>query len=223
MPRIHLRQLMLAIAGIGLSLFLVRDFPSVLVAVFFYLLAASVFWLPAHGRPWWAVRAFGFAAVALNVVLFLGVMYFPITWVGIYVILATITLAPATLGFGLAWILVATDRRRWVRTLAVIGALGLAFSMGKTWWPMSLGFYVSSPSLNRLADRVEAGGQVAPGGEWAGVYWIQESLHWYRDETTLVFSHVTGGFAAFVRVSGPARGSRRDHLGDGVWRFIDQD
>jgi hypothetical protein len=163
MPRIHLRHLMLAIAGIGVGLFLVRDYPGELFAVFLYLLAASVFWLPAHGRPWWASRAFGFAAITLNVVLFLGEMYFPITWVGAYVILALILLTPATLGFGFAWILCAVGRRRWLRTLAVIGALGLAFSMGKTQWPMALGFYLSSPGLNRLADRVAAGGQVAPG------------------------------------------------------------
>ncbi len=120
------------------------------------------------------------------------------------------------MGFGLAWI---NSRPGWalrVRASLVMAALtALPISAILTQWPHRLAFYLSSPALNRLADRVEAGGKVRP-GEWAGVYRIQGTLTLgYGGGTLLIVDPKAGDLSGFARRPGPARGPRREALEPG--------
>ncbi|QEH34632.1 hypothetical protein OJF2_31730 [Aquisphaera giovannonii] len=224
MPRFTIKRLMLAVAGIGVALGLVQAYPFVAIAAFYAVLLAGASWLPARARPRIARWGFLAAATWLNASMLVFFAYQPVLHNSIYLFASSLIFLPIVPGLGMAWAAGGQGRVRWTRAAIVACACGLAFSMIATHWPLRLAFGLSSPALNRLADRVEAGGAIAP-GERAGLYRVFGTTALTGD-TAIIIDPDPGGISAFVRRPGPARGSSRDWLDDGPggrWWFLDQD
>jgi hypothetical protein len=86
--------------------------------------------------------------------------------------------------------------------------------------------YLSSPALNRLADRVESG-QALTTPEWAGVYFIHSVRPFNTDGDLILSANATRGMmAGFIRRQGAAKGARREPLHYGPawndrWNYYD--
>jgi hypothetical protein len=107
----------------------------------------------------------------------------------------------------------------------------MPFVMSFTLLPLYVGFAVSRPALDRLADRV-AGGAIVRRAEWAGVFLIVGSdVDPDTRSVGLVLDPDPSGRSGFVRLN---TGSRTDHMGpfwnlnsdvamSGAWRYQDED
>ena len=227
MRQFTIRRLMLVIAAVALALWLVRAHTFAAVVGFEMLSLAGVAWFPARDRP--GLAAWGFFATATWLCGSLVVLtaFLPVFHSSMFLFLASIAFVPVVPGFGLAW---AATREGGPRKAAAGGVvmmvMAFAVSTIATQWPFRLAFYLASPALNRVADRVEGGGGVGP-GEWAGVYPIRGSLVRGGD-TVLLVDPSPGGVSGFVRRKGSAGGAGREwlQLGPGKparWSFLDED
>jgi hypothetical protein len=215
---------MLGIAAIGVVLGLLDTFPVATFGMLFVLNVAFLAWLAVRRRP--VVAMWGFGVVALGVNLGLLVLYGlqPEFHHAMLLFLAVLVLMPVVPGLGAAWVGDGRGHGRWGRAVVVAGAVALAFSMILTRWPLFLGFRLSSPALNRLADRIEAGGTLRP-NERAGLYRVRATTN-LNGHTALVIDPDPGGISAFVRRKGSAKGARTDQLEDKAdrrWWYLDQD
>lgn len=222
--RITIRRLMLVIAGIGVFLALLDSYPLTTIEIAFVLTLAALGWRTARRSP--VLARWGFLACAswLNASLLVLYAYQPVYHNAVLLFLAALAFVPIVPGVGLAWAADGRGRTRWARVAIVAGTVALAVSMIETRWPLHLAFRLSSPALNRLANRVESGGKVAA-TEWAGLYRVRGSMP-LNGDTALIIDPDPRGMSAFVRRRGPARGERTDWLNEGPggrWWFLDQD
>ena len=171
MPQFTIKRLMIVIAVIGVVLALFQHFPLSTFAATYSLCLFGLGWSVGRLRPKLASWEFIASAIWLNVSLFVAFAYLPVFHKSALLI-SSIALIPIVPGLGLAWI---TARGGWAAraraALVVAVAVSLIASMLATHWPLKLAFYLSSPALNRLADRVESG-QAMTKPEWAGLYLI---------------------------------------------------
>lgn len=215
---------MLAIAGIGVLLALLDSHPFTTIVLGYVLALAALGWLAGRRSPSRARWGFLACTAWLNASLLVLYGYQPVFHNAMLPFLAALALVPIALGLGLAWATDGRGRSRWSRAAIVACTTLLAISMIATRWPLHLAFHLSSPALNRLADRIESGGTLAP-GEWAGLYRIRGSMP-LNGDTALIVDPDPRGMSAFVRRRGSARGERVDGLDEGSrgrWWLFDQD
>jgi len=192
-------RLMVIIGGFALVFALLRvEWPfGELLAT---LIAACVL-------PWWLSLGglsrfrWGFivSAVVVNCALFGLVAYLPVEHDADYLIFPLIAGTPAYLWTGVVQTIIPWGRPTQGRANLLVVALFIAtMLMVATQWPWHLVSWVSSPGLNRLADRIEAGGTLRPGGEWAGFYRIRAVIS-YPGGLTLFTVPPGNGSAGFAR------------------------
>jgi len=114
---------------------------------------------------------------------------------------------PMVISTGVAWASAATcrtakpQRSRLLAWPLVLVLSLLPLSMLLTFWPFRLAFLASTPAMDRLADRVDAG-QTVTSPEWAGMFRVVGSA---IDPSTrnvgLIIDPDPSGRAGFVRVS----------------------
>ena len=227
MPQFTIKRLMLVIAGIGVFLGLLQVHTFATMTTLYVSALAALAWFPARNRPRLAFWAFLLSATWMNTSLFVEFALMPVFHKAMLLLLASLAFVPIVPAFGLAW---AGTRDGWARraraALVVAALVAPALSMIATHWPFRLAFYLSLPALNRLADRVEAGGSVQP-GEWAGLYRIAKAMP-YHGGTALLIDPKRGDFSGFIRGAGASRGARSEWLdldsgrGD-RWTYLDED
>lgn len=219
-PRLTIGRLMVAIAVIGAGLGLIQAYTFTTVIGLYAVALAAFAWLPACGRPRLASWGFFASAAWLNLSLPILYAWQPVFHKAIELFLASLIFVAVVPGVGLAWVASRSTRPKRVRGALLVAALtALPGSMLATRWPYYLGFYASSPALNRLADRVEAGGRVVP-GEWAGIYRVWGSTT-MAGGTVLLIDTKPGDRYGFAR-RGP-RAIGRDALDAGRWSCLDED
>jgi hypothetical protein len=227
MPRITIGRLMLVIAGLGIYLGLVQAYTFQTVIVTQLLLLAGMVWWPSRHAPWLARWGFALSSAWLIGSLLVLFAFHPVFHRLSPVWLASLVFIPIVPGFGLAWATSQPSRgRKAVAAVAVGLVVAFAVSILQTHWPLRLAFHLSSPALNRLADRVSGGGTVRP-GERAGLYFIRGGSI-VGGDTMLVIDPDPGGLSAFVRKGTAMPGPRREWLEDGYdkgdrWLYLDVD
>jgi hypothetical protein len=225
-PRFTIRRLMIAVPVIAVALVLLQQYTYSTLITLYLLGLASIAWFPNRGRSRAASWAFFLTAAWLNLSLPTFYAYYPALHDEMLLFLGSLIFVPIVPGAGIAWVATRQERPRRIRAALVVLALtALPASMIATRWPLYLGFYLSRPSLERLADRLEAGGVVAP-GEWAGIYRVWGTIPGFNPgEIGLLIDPDTSGQFAFVRRRAPLIGRPPGPEGvDGVrWYSIDQD
>jgi hypothetical protein len=227
MPRLTIGRLMLVIAGLGVYLGLVQAYTFQTVLVTQVLLLAGIVWWPSRHAPRLARWGFALSSAWLIGSLIVFFAYHPVFHRQILFLLASVVFVPIVPGFGLAWAASQPSRGRKGAAALVVGlVVALAISIVQTHWPLRLGFHVSSPALNRLADRVNVGGTIRP-GERAGLYAIRGGSI-VGGDTMLVIDPDPAGLSAFVRKGTAMPGPRREWLEDGYdkgdrWLYLDVD
>lgn len=84
----------------------------------------------------------------------------------------------AILGTGLIWCTVSLLKVPWLRTWKSFAAsIALSVSVLTICLPVRIAAAVSSPALNRLADRIEAGEKIDT-PVWAGVFYVRKVQNW---------------------------------------------
>ena len=226
MPRFTIRQLMIVIGVTACGLALVKNYTLPTVSLL-YILGLGLFaWLPAHGRS--RVASWGFFASAawLNLSMLFYFAFYPVFHNSVFLFLGSLVFVAIVPGVGLAWVASRPLRSQRLRAAGLVIALtAIPCSMIAYRWPLHLAFYLSSPGLNRLADRIESGGKVIP-GEWAGIYRVWGSM---KDSRTgapvLVIDPDRRGIFGFCRHSKtpPYPSDQGDQFNGGRWYAIDQD
>jgi hypothetical protein len=226
MKRFSIRQLMIVIAVVATVLAIVQHYTFATVVGLYIVALGLIGWLPSRGRSRLAVWGFFASATWLNLSMPLFFVYYPVLHNSSMLFLPALISIPIVAGLGLAWVACYSGKLQKLRAaVTVIVLLALPCSMIVYRWPIDVAFYFSSPGLNRLADRVEAGGTVVP-GEWAGIYRVWGSM---KDPQTgnpmLVIDPDPGGIFAYARrITSPPDGTtRRERLDGGRWYSIDQD
>ena len=173
-----IRSLMFAVA-IAASLLAASVSPTGLVVAFglTYLLLIGVTWWMFHGFRRLSALSFGVVA-ALNNILSAGLCIHRLNMGGVMLMFLVWLLAfPIVFGAGAAWATAVTRRAArphrspflaW--PLVLVLAI-LPLTMLLTHWPFHLAFLASTPALDRLADRVDAGQHIAS-PEWAGLFHV---------------------------------------------------
>jgi len=228
--RFTIRGGMVAVAVVGAVLAILMRYPYQGLLGVYTLTPAAMAWLAGRGRPSLARWAFFGSAAWLDASMFFLVLYAPAFNDDMLWFAASLVFVPIAPGFGLAWLSTREGRARKARAaVLVIAATAFPISIMTTWWPLELGFYLSSPALNRLADRVDRGGKVVP-GEWAGIYRIRGATPIrYNGSTLLLIDDDPRGIAGFARKKGAALGvADREwvDVGQGVidrWSYLAED
>jgi hypothetical protein len=226
--RSTIRQLMLVVAGVAVACALYQAGAFIAVNIMYAPALAAVAALPSRKNPRISISGFIFSAAWVNLSLPVLFAFEPVFHNWMLWFASALVCLPLAFGFGLAWVMSRPNRRRRVQgALAVAVLTAVPIATIATGWPLRLGFYRSSPALNRLADCVEAGGNIGP-NEWAGIYPIRG---WtalpHGGGTLLVIDPKPGDMAGFAR-SGGATGSEKrwDRLeveGDGGVRWYPYD
>ena len=226
MPQFTIKRLMIVIAVIGVVLALLQHFPLSTFAAIYSLCLFGLGWSVGRLRPKLASWEFIASAIWLNVSLFVAFAYLPIFHKSA-LLFSSFAFIPIVPGFGLAWI---TARDGWAAraraALVVAVAVLVIASMLVTHWPLKLAFYLSSPALNRLADRVESG-EAMTKPEWAGLYLIYSVRPFTANGDLILRANATRGImAGFIRRTGAAKGARREALYYGTawgerWNYHD--
>jgi hypothetical protein len=226
MPQFTIKRLISVIAVIGVVLALLRHLPLSTFAAMYSLCVFGLGWSIGRLRPKLASWEFIGSAICLKVSLFAAFACLPIFHKSA-LLFSSIAFIPIVPGFGLTWI---TAHDRWAArvraTLVVAVAVSVIASMLATHWPLKLAFYLSSPALNRLADRVESG-EAMTKPEWAGLYLIYSVRAFNATGDLILRANATRGMmAGFIRRSGAAKGARREALYYGTawderWNYHD--
>jgi hypothetical protein len=252
MPRFRIRVLMVTTAAIGFALFLVRPlflgraYDSPLAAIGRLVVGASCFGLPvgltlwrlARGEPRLITTAFATAALLTNGGV--AIMSASMPYLGDLSLFGAIAAAAVglwpVLCLGAGWASTATihgtfpNRHPLVAWTLAIALAVLPLATSFTFWPLRLAFLVSSPAMNRLADR--AAGGVPVRSAWAGLYRVNGTM---VDPVTgnvgLVTDRDPSGRGGFVRVrpgtpnrgGGPFFNLYLDIPLGGGWRYQKED
>jgi hypothetical protein len=228
---------MVMVAVVGAVLALLRAFGDLGIVA---LLLSSGLAFPAfHStsrRRRAAAWAFVLAGILSAVLATVASVYL---WTSYFVpFLPSFLLVPLIVGFGTSWAVEATrkgapdpqsPRLAW---LSVFLMAALPLSMMFTLWPLRLAFLVSRPALNRLADRVAAGGSFDH-PEWAGLYRVVDAKRAVRSgKVALIIDANPSGASGFVRIGpqpvppdslGPLYGLNLDEEMDWRWRYQEED
>ena len=185
-PRYSIRRLMLLVAAAAWFSWLAASILRVqglgIAMAYFTVLAGIAIgpWSATRGRPRLAGWAFaGSAAVECVILAVMGVLAIN-SYMVVYKMMISMLLMPIAAGCGVAWAGGATsagDGRRLARVAAwslVALMLVLPASTMFSRWPMRAAFLASRPALDRLADRVAAGGKLAS-PEWAGLFLVRKA------------------------------------------------
>lgn len=227
MPQLTIGRLMLAIAGIGLAMGVLQVYTVPALITLYFLALAGMAWFVSHAHPKVAFWGFLISAAWLDASIFVMLALAPVFHNAMLLSLASLVFVPIVPGFGLAWLATRTGWASRLRAAGIVAcAVALAVSMLVTRWPFQLAFYISSPALNRLADRVEAGGSVTP-GERAGMYRVSGSMT-IAGDTTLIIDPSPSGRSGFIRRAGSTRSGRREwldpeHGRSDRWGYLDED
>ena len=226
MRQYTIQRLMIAIVVIGVALALLREYPFFTVVAYFILALFGLAWSVVHVSPNLASRLFIPSALWLNLSLFVSFAYSPLFHKSALFIVSLIFI-PIVPALGLVWVAARTGRYARVRAASIVAAvMALSASMLATHWPLRLAFYLSSPALNRLADRVESG-EALTTPEWAGLYLIHRVSPFNAGGDLMLRVNPTRGqMAGFIRRKGSAKGAKREALYYGLdwgdrWNYHD--
>jgi hypothetical protein len=151
--------------------------------------------------------SFGIAAASYTTLSALLCVYRPDVGGAFVMIICQLCTFPVVVGAGVAWASVATRRTGKSRRspllawpLVVLFAI-LPPSMVVGFWPLRLAFLVSRPALERLADRVAAGADVA-GPEWVGMFVVFGSeVDPVTGNVGLIVNPDPSGRSGFLRIN----------------------
>jgi hypothetical protein len=226
MPLFTIRGLMVAIAVVAVALGLLLNHPLTSIAGLYAVGLAFVAWLPSRGRSRVAAWGFFLSSAWLNLSMLALFAWYPVFHNATLILMLSLPFVAVVPGFGLAWVASHLRRRRRIgAAVAVIAAVALPCSIIADRWPFRLAFYLSSADLNRMADRVEAGGTIRP-GEWAGLYRVWgASVDPNSGDPILVIDPDPAGIFAFTRHRNapPPHPVPGDRFEGGRWDCIDQD
>jgi len=182
LPRVTIRQMMIAVAVVAGVLFLLRSQGNVFVVLApLYVVLVVATWRLVRGRRRLATWGFGVSSFVVNGFVALLCAYLLDLGGMVFMALGSFCGLSVVLGLGTAWA-DATTRRgvsyrfsprvAWplVLTMAVVPA-----TMTATYWPLNVAFLVSQPAMDRLADRIVAGESIRR-PEWAGLYYVVGSV-----------------------------------------------
>jgi hypothetical protein len=240
LPRVRftIRHLMLAVAVVASSLFLLRTLGGPLFAfVLAALMLAFASWLPARARLKRPALWFAISAIVTNGGVAVLCVYFR-NMVGMLgMALGSFYGISVVLGLGVTWAAEATrrdanPRRSPLVAWASVLALSIApLTMTVTSWPFRLAFLISRPALDRLANQVAAG-KALRRAEWAGLYLVFDTdLDARSGNIGLIIRQDPSGRSGFVRL-GPGTPPNHygplfnldidEHIG-GRWQFQEED
>jgi hypothetical protein len=213
--RVTIRSLMLVVAAsAGLSAVYRAvggfGFPILLGYAALIALLSLGPWSLAKGDRQVAARMLVVASV-LEFIALAGLGVFCLRYLCmVYKLLASLVFLPFIAGAGAAWAASAsrqdTDRGR--SPVAAWSAAGLLLAlplvMMFTHWPVQAAFLVSRPALDRLADRVAAGGRIDR-PEWAGLFRVRKIARHDAGPGTvsLVVENDSTGHTRLIRAAGP--------------------
>lgn len=205
-PRFTIGRLMVGIAVVAGVFALVRSGTLVAIIASFALLIALLAWLPTRHSPRLAGRAFIVSSTWVNLSVVALYMLLPYLrgYLAVFVFFVSIPLIPTIAGFGLSWVECLTGWPAKTRALLITAAL-VAFPIWTivSRWPFRLGFYISSPALERLAVRIEAG-EKFHGPEWAGLYRVTATKRMFSGpDLGLVIASDNTGDSVFIRSATP--------------------
>ena len=161
---------MIAIGCVAVILGFFRESLVVGLTFCFCLIPISLAFLSVRGLSVPPSRLFACSAAWINVSLLVWVLFHEFIKDLNILVYLSVLLVPIFLGSGLKWANTQVRRDGRIKAnLPVATLLAIALSMVLTLWPLRLAFTLSSPALNRLADRVEAGETVSD-DEWSGFY-----------------------------------------------------
>jgi hypothetical protein len=232
-PRLTIRSLMIAVAAVGACLAVARAGAMTAFVAAFALAIATAAWLPTRRSPRVARRGFVASATWINLSIAAFYLFLPyLRWsLAFPAFLVSIPWIPTVAGFGLSWVEGRSGRAAKAGSAVLVAALvALPASMVWTRWPFFLGFYVSSPSLERLALRIEAG-ETFVGPEWAGLYRVGAAKRMFNGpDLGLVVGSDDTGDSVFIRSAnsprpGPGSGEELPTRAGvvGRWIFFDED
>jgi hypothetical protein len=224
--RFSIRQLMILIAVIAACFSVALNGAFSGIAFLYVICLGMLVWFPSRGRLKAAPWAFFASAAWLNISMFVFFAYYPVFHNSMLPFLPSLIFVPIVAGLGLVWVAGRPIRsQRLCATAAVIALTALPCTMIAYRWPLTLAFHFSSTALNRLADRVQSGGKVAP-GEWAGIYRVWGSMKDAQTgEPILVIDPDPRGTFSFIRhANSPGeRSDGNEHFDGGRWSAIDLD
>jgi hypothetical protein len=224
--RFTIKHLMIVVAVVALALGLIKNYTFFTFTSVYIFGLAVLAWYPSRRRSRVASWVFFLSAAWLNLSLATQYAYYPVLHNAMFLFLASLIFVPIVPGAGLAWVATRPERSRRIGAALVVALLtALPVSMLATRWPFYLAFHLSSTSLEKLADRVEAGGTITP-GQRAGIYRVWGTIPGITaGEIGLLIDPDTRGQFAFVRRRTPLVGRSPGPEGvDGKrWYSIDQD
>jgi hypothetical protein len=172
-----------------------------------YLALIGVLWWMFHDFRRLSAVCFGLVAAVSNIAT-AGLCIYLYHISGFLLMFLVWLLAfPLVLSAGAAWATVTWRGARLQRSsslawLLVVASGILPLTMLLTGWPLRLAFLVSTPAMDRLADRVAAGRGVA-GPEWAGLFRVVGSaVEPSNGNVGLIVEQAPEGRSGFVRLCG---------------------
>jgi hypothetical protein len=181
---VTIRGLMLAVAAMAVLSAVFRAVGAlgfVVLSGYAAIIALATFgpWTLVRGNRQLAARMMIVASLVEFVAL-AGLGVFCLRYVCmVYKLFVSLIVLPFVAGGGAAWALAASrpgaDRKRSPRVAWSVAGLLLALPlvMMFTYLPVQTAFLISRPALDRLADRVAAGGKVDR-PEWAGLFLVRK-------------------------------------------------
>ncbi len=177
-PQFTIRRLMLGIAGVAMLLWLPTLTWLHSIAIVYGVLVAGVSWRSTRRMPGVALWGFLVSGALVNGGVFwiFALRPYVDTYVGLFALFVAGLSLPVVVGLGLSWTFSRGSRASRLAAALLTGAVAVSpIVMVETYWPLRLGFRLAAPALDRIADRLEAGGSVAfP--EWAGFYRVETAI-----------------------------------------------
>jgi hypothetical protein len=231
--RSSILRLMMAVAVVAILLAAGQGLNGiVLVFALAFLALFGVRWVLLRGQREIATLGFWVLAVFANVLYVAACIAPDSTYFGILLLGWLVIVMPAIIGQGMSWangslrgnVLLNRSRRTAVVSvifLAVLPVLTLLTS-----WPLHLTFLIARPSLESLADRIDAGGAVVAPVRVGLLQIVDSAVAPMTGNVGLIIKRARHGSRGLVRVRpgtppdvrGPIDGSRLDvPLGEGWW------
>ncbi len=213
--RVSIRHLMLVVAvTAGLSAIYRATGAFGFMALAAYLAAVAVAsvvpWSFARGNRQRAAWMLAVASV-VEFVAMAGLGIFCLRYICmVYKLFVSLVVLPFIVGGGVAWAVSASrpgaDRRRSPRAAWSVAGLLLALPlvMMFTQLPVQTAFLLSRPALDRLADRVAAGGRIDR-PEWAGLFLVRKIARHNAGPGTvsLIVENDSTGHTRLIRAATP--------------------
>jgi hypothetical protein len=237
-PRSTILRLMMAVAVVAILLAAAQGLSGIVLVFALAILALiGVRWVLCLDQREIATFGFWVIAVFANVLYAAACVTPDSTYFGILLIVWLVIVMPAIIRQGISWAngslhgKAVPNGTRHAAVVSVIFLAVLPVLTLLTSWPLHLNFLIARPSLERLADRVDAGGAVVAPVRTGLFQIVDSAVDPITGNVGLIINRARHGRSGLVRVRpgtppddrGPIDGSRLDVPLGGGWRYRQED